>query len=119
MSGKGALLQKLGDDLIAFYRVKFQLAAAKTVAFICHQVIQGNHRVISGEVGGDVVRVGDAHVGGGFCGNVGNDIIVDLAVIGVKPQVYSNIGIQGLEIGDGLFCKFPSGFCWCRFWPRR
>lgn len=117
IQGKGALLQKLGDDLIAFYRVKFQLAAAKTVAFICHQVIQGNHRVISGQVSGNVVRVSDAHIWGGFCGNVGNDIIVDLAVIGVKPQVYSNIGIQGLEIGDGLFVNFRLGFVGVVFGP--
>lgn len=117
MSGKGALLQKLGDDLIAFYRVKFQFVSAQAVVAVCHQVIQRNHSVISGQISGNVVRVGNAYIGGGVCGNVGDNIVVNFAVIGVKPQIYSNVGVQGFELGDSLFVDFCLGFVGVVFGP--
>ena len=117
MSGKGAFLKKLGDDLVTFYGIKFQLASAQTIIAVCHQVIQRNHSVISGQVSGNVVRIGDAHIWGGICGNVGNDIVVNLAVIGVKPQIHSDIGVQGFEIGNGLFVDLCLGFIGVVFCP--
>ena len=41
-----------------------------------------------------MVRVGDAHIGGGLGGDVGDHIVVDLAVIGIQPQVYGDVGVE-------------------------
>ena len=56
-----------------------------------------------------MVRVGDAHVGGGLGGDVGDHVVVDVPVVGVKPQVYGDVGVQGLKIGDGLFVDVGLG----------
>ena len=101
-AGEAALLQKLGDHLLQRGGVVFQGAAAQPVLHIGEQGVQRRHHIGAGEVGGDVVRVGDAHVGGGIGGDVGDDIVVDLAVVGVQPQLHRDVGIQRLKIVDGL-----------------
>src|SRR5699024_9622754 len=78
------------------------LAAPQTVLVVRHQVVQRHHHVVAGHVGGDVVGVGDADVGGGAGGNVGDDIVVDVAVVGVEAQGHRDVGIEGLEILNGL-----------------
>ena len=57
--------------------------AAQTVFFIGKQVIQRNYGILPGEVGGNVIRVGDADIGCRIGGNIGNDIVVNFAVIRV------------------------------------
>ena len=101
-AAKGALLQKLGDHLLRVRPVIPQLAAAEAVLVIGKQRVQRGHAVGAGQVGGDVVRVGDAHVGGGARGNVGDDVVVDFAVVGVQPQIHVDVGVQRLKILDGL-----------------
>lgn len=49
-----------------------------------------------------MVGVGDAHVGGGAGGDVGDDVVVDLAVVGIQAQLHLDVGVELLEIGDGL-----------------
>ena len=49
-----------------------------------------------------MVGVGDAHVGRGIGGDVGDHVVVDLAVVGVQPQPHGDIGVQRLKIVDGL-----------------
>ena len=49
-----------------------------------------------------MVRVGDAHVGGGAGGDVGDNVVVDVAVVGVQPQVHGDVGVQPLELRNGL-----------------
>ena len=49
-----------------------------------------------------MVRVGDAHIGCGVRGDVGDHIVVDLAVVGVQPQIHGDVGVQRLKIRDGL-----------------
>ena len=49
-----------------------------------------------------MVRVGNADIGGCAGGDICDHIVVDLAVIRVEPQIYFDIGIQFLEIIDGL-----------------
>ena len=49
-----------------------------------------------------MVRVGDAHVGSGLGGNVGDHIVVNVAVVGVQPQSHGDVGIQILKFLDGL-----------------
>ena len=46
-----------------------------------------------------MVRVGDTYVRSGACGDVGDYIVVDFAVVRVKPKIYSDIGVQGFKIG--------------------
>ena len=50
-----------------------------------------------------MVRIGDTHVGRGVGGNIGDHIIVDLAVIGVEPDVHMDVGVQLLEGGNAVF----------------
>ena len=99
-AGKAALLQKLGDHLLQRGGVVFQGAAAQPVLHIGEQGVQRCHHIGAGEVGGDVVGVGDAHVGGGVGGDVGDHVVVDLAVVGVQPQLHRDVGIQCLKVGN-------------------
>ena len=39
-----------------------------------------------------MVRVGDTYVRSGACGDVGDYIVVDFAVVRVKPKIYGDIG---------------------------
>ena len=50
-----------------------------------------------------MVRVGDTYVRSGACGDVGDYIVVDFAVVRVKPKIYGDIGVQGFKIGYCLF----------------
>ena len=100
---KGTFLQELGNDLLPRGAVELHRTAPQTVFRMAEQPVQRHHGIGSGEIGGDVVGIGDAHVGSGFGGNIGDDIVIDAAVIGIKPQIDLDIGIQLLKIGDGLF----------------
>ena len=64
-----------------------------------------------------MVGVGDADVGGGVRGDVGNDVVVDFAVVRVKPKIYGDIGVQGFKIGYCLFIDFGLGFVCVVFGP--
>ena len=57
----------------------------------------------------NVVGVSDAHIGGGIRGDVGDDIVVDLAIVGIQPQVDRDVGIQLLEAGDGTIVDLHLG----------
>lgn len=57
-----------------------------------------------------MVRVGDTYVRSGACGDVGDYIVVDFAVVRVKPKIYGDIGVQGFKIGYCLFIDFGLGF---------
>ena len=54
-----------------------------TIIYFGKQVIQRNYGILPGEVGGNVIRVGDADIGCRIGGNIGNDIVVNFAVIRV------------------------------------
>ena len=101
-AGKAALLQKLRDYLLHGRPVVLQGAAAQPVPLVGKQTVQRRHHIAAGEVGGDVVGVGDAHIGRGVGGDVGDDIVVDLAVVGIQPQLHRDVGVQRLKIGDGF-----------------
>ena len=99
---KGTFLQELGNDLGTGGGIKPDGIAAQTVFRVVKQPVQRNNRVHAGEVGGDMVGIGDAHIGGGVGGNVGDHVVVNAAVIGIKPQIDLDIGVKCLKIGDGL-----------------
>jgi len=98
-----AFLQKLGHHLLLGGAVKLHSLPAQAVLGVGKQVLQGDHHVVAGDVSGNVVRVCDTDIGGSAGGNVGDHVVVDIAVVGVQPQVYGDIGIQVLELGNGLF----------------
>ena len=102
-AAKGTLLQELWDQLLLHWRIKPHLTAAQPVLFIRKQAVQGNHHVVSGEIGCDVIRVADADIGGGPGGNIGYDIVIYFPVIRVQPQVYRDVGIELLKILNRLF----------------
>ena len=56
-----------------------------------------------------MVRVGNADVGGGPRGDVGDHIVVDVTVVGVQPHGHRDVGVQLLEILDGLFVDVGLG----------
>ena len=64
-----------------------------------------------------MVRVGNAHIWGGSRGDIGNDIVINLAVISVKPKVYRNVWVQRLEILDGFLVNRSLGFVGVVFCP--
>ena len=49
-----------------------------------------------------MVRIGDADIGRGIGGNIGDDVIVYPAVVRIQAQVYRYVRIQVLEIRNGL-----------------
>ena len=118
-AGEAVLLQKPGDHLLRRGAVVPQGAAAQTVLLIGEQSVQRGHHVVAGEVRGDVVRVGDAHIGGGVGGDVGDDIVVDLAVVSVEPQLHGDVGVQRLEVGDGLVVDVHLGLVGVVLGPER
>ena len=83
MTVDGAFIQKLRNDFFSGRTVIGKLRAAQTVFLIGKQVIQRNYGILSGEVGGNVIWVGDADIGCRIGGNIGNDIVVNFAVIRV------------------------------------
>ena len=56
MTVDGAFIQKLGNDFFSGRTVIGKLRAAQTVFLIGKQVIQRNYGILSGEVGGNVIR---------------------------------------------------------------
>ena len=102
-------VQKFGDNLILCRAFKANIRAAQAVFAIGHQLVQGDHAVLTGHVSGDMVRIGDAHIGGSIGCDIGDDIIVDTAVIGVKPQIHGDIGIQRLKIRNGFLVNIRLG----------
>ena len=102
MAAESAFLQKLGNDFLRCRSQKPDLTAAKAVFFVHEKLLQRNHLIRSGEIGGYMVGIGDADIGRGIGGNIGDHVIVYSAIIRIQPQVHSHIGIEGLEILDGL-----------------
>ena len=49
-----------------------------------------------------MIRIGDADVRCGSCGQIRNDVVVDLRVIRVQLHIDADIRIQGLKILNGL-----------------
>ena len=104
-----ALRQELRHDLLPGGPVELQPAASQAVHRILHQLIQGHHHVVARQIGGDVVRIGDAHVRGRVGGNIGQHIPVDLVVVRIQPHGHGDVGIQRLEVGDGLLVDVRLG----------
>ncbi len=101
-SGNDALGEELRDDLILRRPVKAKFTPAQAVARIAKQGIERHHHVVAGHIGGNMVGVGDADIRGGIGGDIGDDVIVDLAVVGIQAHIHVNIGIERLEIINGL-----------------
>ena len=66
-----------------------------------------------------MVRVGDAHIRRSARGNIGDHIIVNVVIVGIKPQVYRNIRIQFLKIRYGLAVNIRLGLIGVIFGPER
>ena len=94
MAVQAAFFQELGHDLGLCGAVEGQFAAAQAVFRIGEQIVQRHDHIVAGQVGGDVIGVGDADVGGGAGGDVGDDIVVNIAVVGIEPQRDRDIGVQ-------------------------
>ena len=83
MSPKAAFRQKFRHNLPLGGGIEIHLFPAQTVTGIIEQVIQGNHHIFAGEVSCNVVGVGNTHVGCGARGDIGNNIVVNPAIVGV------------------------------------
>ena len=88
---------ELFHKLIRAGRVKPHAGSAKTVHRVRHQTGQRHHGVLPSHVGCDVIRVRYADMRRGSGGDIGNDIVVYLPVIGVQAQFDVDIGIQCLK----------------------
>ena len=97
-----ALVQELRDDLLRSRRIEEQLAAAQAEAFIGQQVVQRHHHFRAGFVGGDMVRIGDADVRRRIRGDVGENILINAAVVCIQFQRDRNVRIDRFEVFDRL-----------------
>ena len=79
--------------IVLFGRSEPQLAAAKAVAFIIEKLIERHYHVIAGKIRCDMVRIRYANVRRRVGGDVGYNVVVYLAVIGIKSYVHLYIGI--------------------------
>ena len=102
MPADDALVQELRHHLRALGAVKAQLAPAQAVARVVEQLVQRHDHIAAGQVGGDMVRIGDAHVRRGLRGDVGDDVVVDAAVVRVQAHFDPDVRIEGLKVRDGL-----------------
>ena len=109
MAREGAFLQKLRHHFVLRGTLELQLAAPEAVALVGEQVVQRHDHVVSRQIGGDVVGIGDAHVGRGVGGDVGDDVVVDGAVVRVGLQLHLDVGIQRLEVPDRLLVNLLLG----------
>ncbi len=64
-----------------------------------------------------MVWVGYADVRGGACCDVGYNVVVNPAVISVKPQIYAYVWIKLLKIRDSLFVDGSLGLVGVVFCP--
>ena len=97
-----AFAQKLSDDLLLRRGIKADLAAAQAVFLILKQRVQRHDAVRAGHVCRDVIRVGDADVRRGLGSDVGDDVVVNLAVIRVQAQIDLDIRIQRFKPLNGV-----------------
>ena len=97
-----AFAEELPDDFLLRWRVKADLAAAQAIFFIRKQRVQRHDAVRAGHVCRDVIRIGDADVRRGLGGDVGDHVVVDLAVIRIQAQIHFNIRIQRFKPLDGV-----------------
>ena len=65
-----------------------------------------------------MVGIGDADVRRGVCGNVGDNVVVNTAVIGVKAKVYGYVGVKRFKIGDSLLVNVNLRFIRVVFCPK-
>ena len=53
-----------------------------------------------------MVRIRNADIGRCVGRNIGDDIVVDLTVIGVEPHVHLDIRVESFEAADCIFIDF-------------
>ena len=105
-----ALLQEFRNDFLPRRPLELQFLSAQAVQGIVHQVVQGHHHVASRHIGGDMVRVGDADVGRRVGRDVGDHVVVNLVIVRIGPDGHGDVGIEGLEVFDGLPVNLRLGF---------
>ncbi len=93
MSAESAFVQKLRNNFFRFRRVEREIFSAKPVFFIGKEIFQGNNEVYAGQISGDMIRVCDADIGRRVRCDVGDDIIVNLSVVRIQPEIDGDIRI--------------------------
>ena len=106
----GAFFQKFRYNLLLGHPIKTQLAATQAICLIGKQIIQRRHNIGAGQIGGYMIWIGDANIGGGTGRDIGNHIVIDVSIVCVQPNVYRDIGVQGLKSVYGLLINFCLGF---------
>ena len=64
-----------------------------------------------------MVGIGDAHIGRGIRGDVGNHIVVNSAVVGIKPQIDLDVGVERFKIRYRLLVDAHLGHIGIVFGP--
>ena len=104
-----AFFQKFCRDLLLGNTVILHKFSAQPVFFIFKKLIQRNHHICSGKIGCNVIRIGNADIGRCPCRNIGDHIIINIAIVGIKPQIYRNIGIDLFKIRNGFLIDLCLG----------
>ena len=98
MAAKGTLFQKFRDDLLRPRCIEPYLAPAGAVPLIRKQFVQRHYKIAARQIGGNMIRIGDAHIRRGIRSDVGNHVIIDLAVIRIQTQIHGDIRIKIFKI---------------------
>ena len=105
-----AFFQEICHDLILSHRVIENLTAAETILFICKELIQRDNAIVAGDIGGNMVRIGNTDIGGGVGGEVRDDILIDGVIVREQFQGHIDIGVNGFKIRHCLCINFLLGF---------
>ena len=104
-------------DLVIRNRIKFHCRPAQTVFLTRQQLVQRRNHVAARQIRRHMVGIGDADVGRGARSDIGDDVVVDIAVIGVKAEIDANVGIIGFKFVDGLLVEQALRFIGVVFRP--
>lgn len=103
MSCKRTFIQKVGDEFGLLWCIKSHFAAAEPVFFIREKGIEWNYSPFSGQIGRDMIRIGDADIWRRICCDVCDDIIIDFSIVRIQTKCDCDIGILFLKIADRFF----------------
>ena len=93
-----AFLQEFRNDFLRLRRIEPDFAAAQAEPRIRHPVVQGEHHAVAGQIGGNMVRIGDADVWRRVGADVRDHVVENPAIIGIKPDIYGDVRIQLLKL---------------------
>ena len=108
---------RLRNDFLLGRRIKQKRRSAQSVLLIDDQIIQRNNGIISGQIGCNVIGVGNAYVGRSLCCDICDNIVVNFTVVGIESEFDLDVWIKRLKTGNGIFINLGLCFICVVFGP--